>query len=374
MPNMENPQKLVVHVFRRYPKTVPEDIIKYIDREFTWFKHLRSNGYDPFVIHGAEKDKIFSSENFEGIFIKDVNRISPLSHSSRFYQEAAKEILHRQTKIVHLHNILDVLSAIRLKKRLGTNIAILLQDHGSVPRKKHFFYRPFFRRVDAFLFNSPGQELAWTKAGLIQPSQCYFAPEGTSNFEIQAGTKERGEKINLISIGNLDHNKDPLTILRGLKLIRQTESRVYLKMIFKKAPLLAEVKRFIEDAGLQNHVDLVGSLTHAQIGASLEDSHFIISASHKEGSGYSVIEAMSFGVIPILSDIPSFRDFTDTGTIGAIFQLKNPSDLAAKTLTIIDGDWSVQSRRVKERFQNTLSQEAIGRRLAAIYEEVLRKK
>ena len=32
-----------------------------------------------------------------------------------------------------------------------------------------------------------------------------------------------------------------------------------------------------------------------------------VSGSHSEGSGYALIEAMSAGVVPVVTDIPSFR-------------------------------------------------------------------
>ena len=49
--------------------------------------------------------------------------------------------------------------------------------------------------------------------------------------------------------------------------------------------------------------------------------------SHREGSGYSLIEALACGLPPIVTDIPSFRSLTGAGVVGALW----PDHLDAPT-------------------------------------------
>ena len=41
--------------------------------------------------------------------------------------------------------------------------------------------------------------------------------------------------------------------------------------------------------------------------------------SHREGSGYSLIEALACGLPPVVTDIPSFRSLTAAGAVGALW-------------------------------------------------------
>ncbi len=49
---------------------------------------------------------------------------------------------------------------------------------------------------------------------------------------------------------------------------------------------------------------------------------YFVLGSHYEGSGFSLVEAMSCGVIPIVTDIPSFRMMTNNGKIGTLMEVR----------------------------------------------------
>jgi len=363
----------VAHVFRRYSHRARYDVLEHMNVEYTWFQHLRTNGFDPYVIYGAPASEHLEFANFNCALIKDLVRKSPLHHSANYYRDAKIIIREKKISILHLHNVLDVLSAIKLKNSVGIQTPILIQDHGSVPQRKHAIYSPLFKKIDGFLFNSLGQELPWTEKKLIRPDQCYFAPEGTSNFTSDGIKEFNRSEIRLISIGNLIEGKDPMTILKGLKLIVSRFPQVKLTMIYMTAPLYSMIVNYVKQEKLDQNVEFIGQVPHDAIEHYLRKSHIYVSASHKEGSGYGAIEAMSCGLIPILSDIPSFRDFTDHGTAGRLFKRSDHVDFAEKTLSIMSSDLANESQRVLSRYHHSLSPEALGRSLAAVYEEVISK-
>ena len=94
-----------------------------------------------------------------------------------------------------------------------------------------------------------------------------------------------------------------------------------------------------------------------------------ISGSHYEGSGYALIEAMSAGLVPIVTDIPSFRSIA--GDCGERWQ---PGDAERICLGGDDG-WprstcSDQRARVREQYDRVLRWDAIAHRTVADYQSL----
>ncbi|MFI3245035.1 MAG: WecB/TagA/CpsF family glycosyltransferase [Ferrimonas sp.] len=71
--------------------------------------------------------------------------------------------------------------------------------------------------------------------------------------------------------------------------------------------------------------------TDKQIRAELAQCSYIISASEYEGFGLSLIEGMAAGLLPLASDIPSFRHIVQQAQLGALVDFSQPQ-LAAKRI------------------------------------------
>jgi glycosyltransferase involved in cell wall biosynthesis len=84
--------------------------------------------------------------------------------------------------------------------------------------------------------------------------------------------------------------------------------------------------------------------TGAQRGEALKQifagSFLYVSPSMSEGLSVSLLEAMSFGKVPLVSDIPANLEVVggnvDLGSVGLVFQNKNIKDLSQKMEIVID--------------------------------------
>ncbi len=80
---------------------------------------------------------------------------------------------------------------------------------------------------------------------------------------------------------------------------------------FGAAPLLPAVEeRIAADPRLRDRVQLLGRVPHLRIEQLMCAADIFVLGSHREGSGYSLIEALSCGLPPVVTDIPSFRALT----------------------------------------------------------------
>lgn len=68
----------------------------------------------------------------------------------------------------------------------------------------------------------------------------------------------------------------------------------------------ADLRKAIAERGLQDKVQLSMSPSQEQLRALMQQAQFFVCLSRHEGFGIAAVEAMSAGLIPILSDIPPF--------------------------------------------------------------------
>ena len=78
---------------------------------------------------------------------------------------------------------------------------------------------------------------------------------------------------------------------------------------------------------------------------------------------------LSFGVTPVLSDIPAFRSLTGGGHVGSLFPAGDPGGFASSLEAIARSDARAGRPAVRDHFERELSWAAVGHRALAIYRE-----
>jgi glycosyltransferase involved in cell wall biosynthesis len=227
-------------------------------------------------------------------------------------------------------------------------------------------------------FCAADQSRPFLRAGLIPSSTpVYEIPESTSRFtpgpkeEARRAAHVEGEPL-VLWVGHLDENKDPLTVLEGVSKAVGALPGLQLWCCFGVAPLLGAVQeRIASDRNLSDRVHLLGRVPHEQIEQLMRAADVFVLGSHREGSGYSVIEALACGLPPVVTDIPSFRSLTGAGAVGMLWPVGN-SDALCEALVAVACRSSPETRvAVRAHFEHELSFESLGMKLAMMYEDML---
>jgi glycosyltransferase involved in cell wall biosynthesis len=262
-------------------------------------------------------------------------------------------------------------------------IPIMLQDHAN--RLPRWWRRGAFRRcgpvVAGVAFCSRQQARPFLESGVIARSTgVYEIPEATSRFQpgdvaaARANTRVWGEPL-LLWVGHLDANKDPLTVLAGIAQAARRLPRLQLWCCFGKAQLLRRARQRIRsDPLLEGRTHLLGKVSHDEVEQLMRAADVFVSGSHREGSGYALIEALACGLPPVVTDIPSFRTLTGGGAVGRLWQAGDPASLCAALLDLPARTDASARAAVRAHFERELSQEALGRKLVAAYGDVLERR
>lgn len=281
--------------------------------------------------------------------------------------------------VVHVHSLSfpQLLPAIR---RELPDLPILVQDHGDAlpPRGVRWIHRRAFREcADAVAFTAGEQAGPWIDAGVIPAelpihevleSSSHFRPGDRAAARIRTGV--HGSPC-LVWVGRLNRNKDPITVLRAVELAAAELEDVRLWCCFTEAPLLSRVQARIDRSPvLRDRVALIGSVPHEKVELLLRAADFLVLGSHREGSGYAVLEALACGTPPLVTDIPSLRRLTDGGRVGGLFPPGESRVLADLVVGRWHGDRAELRRLARSHFEDALSFEAVGEQLRAAYRAV----
>jgi glycosyltransferase involved in cell wall biosynthesis len=298
-----------------------------------------------------------------------------LRGARRLGRHAARALAGLDVDIVHVHSLGFARHASALRRHLP-GLPILIQDHADgVPRGwRRLAWRRWYRAASGVSFTSLAQAVPF--ASLLDPrTRLYAIAESSSRFT--PGDREaarracglHGEPC-VVSVGHLAVGKDPLTMLDGVARAAERLPGLQLWCAFGTAPLLGEVReRIAGDERLAGRVHLLGAVPHAEIETLLRSADLFVSASRAEGAGYSLLEAMACGAVPVVTDIPAFREVTGGGRTGRLWP---PGDAVALGDALVAvASAALDRRTVREHFDATLSFAALGRRWASAYASLL---
>lgn len=234
------------------------------------------------------------------------------------------------------------------------------------------------RSVDGFFFAA--RELAgdWVDEGIIRSADMvYEVMEASTSFRCQPRSVARartglwGDPV-VLWTGNLNGNKDPLTILAGFERILEHRPNARLYMAYREADLLLTVERRIADSEeLRGAVTLLGQIGHAEIEWHYNSADYFVQGSAREGSGLALLEALACGVVPVVTDIPSFRVLTDDGRVGALWPPGDVDGFVRTFLRTADQPIALLRGATAEHFSQHWSVAANGRRAVDAYCAIL---
>ncbi|HEV7441653.1 MAG TPA: glycosyltransferase family 4 protein [Steroidobacteraceae bacterium] len=283
-----------------------------------------------------------------------------------------------QADVFHVHG-LSFPADVGVLADIAPDTPLLLQDHADRPPRiwRRRAWRRAFALASGVAFCATEQSEAWTAAGLIGAgTEIYQIPESSSRFkpgqqaEARARTPLKGDPC-LLWVGHLNANKDPLTVLDGVSEAVGELPGLQLWCCFGSAPLRAQITRRIErDPRLTGRVHLLGAVPHAEIEMFMRAADFFVQGSHREGSGYALLEALACGLPPVVTDIPSFRSLTGEGAVGRLWPCGNAGALSEALVSIATQPRAPLRTQVRAHFDRNLSFDALGRTLAETYQRL----
>jgi glycosyltransferase involved in cell wall biosynthesis len=297
----------------------------------------------------------------------------------------ARAVGNLRPDVVHLGGLIFPALVGCLRVSLPRRTAIVVQDHGGLgqpsgglgDRRWRWLYRLGLSAADAFLFTARAQAAPWETAGIIRPHHAVYEV-AESSTDMGSWSPARAAEAALpgepamLWVGRLDANKDPLTVLEGFAEASAALPRAALTLVYGDDPLLPAVQTWIAaHADLRPRIHLRGRVDRTALPALYRSADLFVLGSHREVACFSLIEALSFGVTPVVTDIPPFRALTGGGAIGALFTPGDPRALARAMRLAGDGVPGDRRSSIRAYFERELSWRAVGERALAAYQSAV---
>lgn len=241
-------------------------------------------------------------------------------HGIDFFYDylAATAVLHGKPMIVSTHGGFFHTAYASALKRIW---------FGTVTRASARAYRRVIAtsRNDGALF-----------AGVV-PQQRLRVIENGVDVDKFAGLGNATPGLTLLCFGRWSANKGLVETLDLLRALRRDGKDWRLLLAGRDFDLReTDLQREVAARGLQPAVEIVPAPSHQQLTTLFARAQYFVSLSRHEGFGIAAIEAMSAGLVPILSGIPPYAKLHAESGIGTLVDATNRPAAAAAIRTLVD--------------------------------------
>ncbi len=283
-------------------------------------------------------------------------------------RQLARRVADLHPDVVHLHGLGFTRVLVAIRHAVGRDVPILMQHHGEPPpsnARTRVARRVTRHMVDGYLFTgAAGQSEGFRRAGAIgRTAPVYEVLESASHLDATAVVEapELGGNPRVVWVGRLIPSKDPLCAVHALAAARRLGSDAELHMVATDRDMEAEVRHLIKSLGLAERVHLHPPVAHTAMVGWYRSADVYLSTSHREGSNYSLIEALAFGCRPVVTEIPSHAAIVKE--LASRFPVGDPEAAGA----LIAAAAGISPDVVVEHSSRHLSWGSISDGLAAVY-------
>ena len=193
------------------------------------------------------------------------------------------------------------------------------------------FFRPLFRRARLVTATGSGMRREMVEYGL-DPERVEVLPNAIDMDRYPVASPGSAEYA-FIFVGELIPLKRVDLILRALARIspKHPEARI---CIAGRGRLEAELRSLAEQLGIADRIDFLGFVREVQ--PFLAKARAIVLASDEEGFPFSLVEAMSTGLVPISTAVGSVPEFITDGENGLLYPPGDEQALADRMNRVLE--------------------------------------
>ena len=152
----------------------------------------------------------------------------------------------------------------------------------------------------------------------------------------------------LLHIGSFEKRKDLITLIKAFKLVDDPNLKLVLagaQIINGSSEILNEIKTFIAQNKIEDRVVLAGYISKEEASILYKNARIYIFPSLDEGFGIPILEALSFSIPVICSDIDVFKEVGNVYV--EYFKVGDPISLSKKILSVLKSKNLKQKNNLK---------------------------
>ncbi|HEY4417548.1 MAG TPA: glycosyltransferase family 4 protein [Verrucomicrobiae bacterium] len=160
-------------------------------------------------------------------------------------------------------------------------------------------------------------------------------PNGVDTQPLEILTRKPIESpLRLITVSRLAPNKRVDHAVHAVKILLQKNVATHLTVV-GGGESETSLRQLAARAGIESHIEFTGKLTEPEKNRRLQQAHFLLHTSVREGWGLNVIEANAMGTPAVVYPVGGLVDSTVHGETGIITARETPETVAEALVEII---------------------------------------
>jgi glycosyltransferase involved in cell wall biosynthesis len=235
-----------------------------------------------------------------------------------------------------------------------------------------FMERRALHRVDAVLVENV-QMLEYVRS--VAQTRVLLAPPGIDTGRFRPPSEAWRSSGYLLSVCRLsDPRKGLDRLIRSYALMRTQSASVPALVLAGSGELPSHLTRMITELDLAGCVSVRSDVPEAELASLYQGASVYLQASHEEGLGISVMEAMACG-LPVVSTVTAGT--LETVIHGKTGWLVNQNShvegtIATRALSVLDSDGSAMSTSARRRAELMFSNQVTISRFLEVYDQLIR--
>lgn len=295
-----------------------------------------------------------------------------LKYYSVVIKKLIKKVIDKEGKpdLIHIHSALDAGIAY-IKSKI--NIPYVITEHstkysrGMVGKVEGKYLSRLFENAKSIMVVGNGLKKELGKYISKEKIQVVYNPVVMPKYEI----KEDKSKTNFrfFSLGFLAKKKAMDVLIESFNLNKDKFKDVEL-FIGGDGEEYNNLKKLIDDYGLNNNIFLLGSLNREEVAFNMKNCDCFVLPSRFETFGIVYVEAMYYGK-PVIATRTGGPDTFVNDTCGILIDIDNKNQLIEAMESVIKNYDKYSSVEIQKYCEDKFSEGVIMEELKKIYKEVI---
>jgi glycosyltransferase involved in cell wall biosynthesis len=183
--------------------------------------------------------------------------------------------------------------------------------------------------------------------------------------------REKG-RIKILSISRIEENKGILDIISAAKILKEDGRNFEINFV-GDGPLVSECGQLVNEYGLNDEIKFLGYLKSTK--EIYLKSDIFVSASHNEGLGLNIIEAMICGLPVVVTGVGGVPEIVDHKVNGFVVDHGDPEQLGEALLLMMKNSKLRREygRKGREKVVGKFSMDRMIAQYISLYDTILER-